>query len=98
MFTNAANGRLAKLVARYEERFGPYREDEYHDPAQCPEDRRSLVAEIKVCGAAAPLAEHLAAYANGEYPLPFTEDLEERYHHIIRWDPHLPRVNAPSTT
>jgi hypothetical protein len=98
MFTNVAKGRVAELVARYEEGFGAYRDDEYHDPAQCPQDRRSLVAEIKVGGAAAPLAEHLTAYANGEYPLPFTEDLEERYHQIIRWDPHLPRQDAPSTT
>lgn len=98
MSTNAATGKLAELTARYRERFGAYRDDEYHDPAQCPQDRRSLVAEIKVCAAAAPLAEHLSAYANGEYPLPFTEDLEENYHRIIRWDPHLPRVDAPSTT
>ena len=82
----------------YEERFGPYEDGEYHDPAQCPEDRRSLVAEIKVSSAALPLAAHLADYARGVYRLPFTEDLEPMFHKIIRWDPHLPRQNAPSVT
>ncbi len=82
----------------YEDRFGPYNDDEYRDPAQCPQDRRSLVAEIKVSSAALPLAAHLAGYASGNYPLPFTEELEPMFHKILRWDPHLPRMHPPSTT
>lgn len=82
----------------YEERFGPYNDEDYHDPSQCPEDRRSLVAEIKVSSAALPLADHLADYGAGRYPLPFAADLEPSFHKIIRWDPHLPRHGAPSTT
>jgi hypothetical protein len=82
----------------YEERFGPYKDDDYRDPSQCPEDRRSLVAEIKVSSAALPLAAHLADYGAGKYPLPFAGELEPMFHKIIRWDPHLPRQKAPSTT
>ena len=82
----------------YEEQFGPYNDDDYRDPAQCPESRRALVAEIKVCAASIPVARHLASYACGNYPLPFTEDLEGLYHRIMAWDPHLPRQSHPTTT
>ena len=98
MHATQSGHHLEDLFRRYEDRFGPYDDDAYRDPAQCPEDRRSLVAEIKVVSAATPLASHLAAYAAGKYPLPFSEDMEGSYHRIIRWDPHLPRANPPSTT
>jgi len=78
----------------YESRFGPYHDDDYRDPAQCPEDRRALVAEIKVSAAAIPLANHLADYADGEFPLPVSEKLEPLFRKILAWDPHLPRYAA----
>lgn len=82
----------------YEEQFGPYNDDDYRDPAQCPESRRSLVAEIKVSAASIPLARHLTAYACGNYPLPFTEELKGLFHRMMDWDPHLPRPSKPTTT
>ena len=81
----------------YEQRFGPYNDDDFRTPADCPEDRRALVAEIKVSAAAVPLADHLLDYANGEYPMPFSEQLEPLFHKIIAWDHHLPRYNLAPT-
>ncbi len=81
----------------YEELFGAYNDDEYRSPAQCPEDRRALVAEIKVSAAAKTLASHLGQYAGGTYPLPFAEDFSPLFRKIADWDPHLPREHPPST-
>ena len=81
----------------YEDHFGPYNDDDYRSPAQCPESRRALVAEIKVSAAAKTLATHLGQYAGGTYPLPFTEDLSPLFRKIADWDPHLPRDQSPST-
>ena len=81
----------------YEDAFGPYNDDDYRSPAQCPESRRELVAEIKVSAAAKTLATHLGLYAGGSYPLPFTEDLIPLFRKIADWDPHLPRDKSPST-
>ena len=77
----------------YERRFGPYNDDDFSSPEDCPEDRRELVAEIKVSAAAVPLSDHLVDYASGEYPLPLTEQLEPLFHKIIEWDRYLPRHN-----
>lgn len=77
----------------YERRFGPYNDDDFHSPEDCPGDRRELVAEIKVSAAAVPLSDHLLDYAHGEYPLPLTEQLEPLFHKIIEWDRYLPRHN-----
>lgn len=81
----------------YEEHFGPYNDDDYRSPAQCPENRRTLVAEIKVSAAARTLASHFGHYAGGTYPLPFTEDFSPLFRKITDWDPHLPRDHPPST-
>jgi hypothetical protein len=43
----------------YERRFGPYNDDDFRSPDDCPDDRRELVAEIKVSAAAVPLSDHL---------------------------------------
>ena len=77
----------------FEQRFGPYKDEDFGSPGDCPEDRRELVAEIKVSAAAVPLSDHLLDYANGDYPLPFTEQLEPLFHKIIEWDHYLPRHN-----
>jgi len=78
----------------YERRFGPYNDDDFRLPEDCPDDRRELVAEIKVSAAAVPLSNHLLDYAHGEYPLPLTEQMEPLFHKIIAWDPCLPRHNT----
>lgn len=83
--------RYRQALAQFEDRFGSYREDDYGSPTQCPEDRRALVAEIKVSAAAALISDHLAPYAEGIYPLPCTEKLEPLYLKVRDWDPHLPR-------
>ena len=82
----------------YERRFGPYNDDDFHSPDNGPEDRRELVAEIKVSAASVPLSDHLLDYAQGEYPLPLTEQLEPLFHKIIEWDRYLPRHNQAALT
>jgi hypothetical protein len=88
------SSRHRQALAQYEDRFGSYREEEYGSPTQCPEDRRALVAEIKVSAAAALIADHLAPYAEGIYPRPCAEKLEPLYRRVRDWDPHLPRECA----
>ncbi|MCW1883571.1 hypothetical protein OKA04_02455 [Luteolibacter flavescens] len=77
----------------YERRFGPYNDNDFRTPEQCPEDRRELVAEIKVSAAAVPLSDHLLDYAHGEYPMPLSEQLEPLFLKILAWDRYLPRHN-----
>jgi len=92
------SSRHVLALAEYGDRFGTYRGDDYRSPAQCPEDRRSLVAEIKVGEAAAILANHFSQYVEGDYLLPYTEDLHDHYKQVADWDPHLPRKGRKITT
>lgn len=85
------SSRHRHALAQFEDRFGEYREEEYGSPAQCPADRRALVAEIKVSAAAALIADHLAPYAEGIYPEPCARKLEPLCSQVRDWDPHLPR-------
>jgi hypothetical protein len=78
----------------YERRFGPYNDDDFRSPDDCPDDRRELVAEIKVSAAAVPLSDHLLDYAQGEYPMPLTEQMEPLFHKIMEWDRYLPRHSS----
>jgi hypothetical protein len=80
----------------FEQRFGPYNDDDFRHPEGCPDDRKALVAEIKVSAAAVPLSVHLLDYAHGDYPLPLSEQLVPLFEKIIEWDPHLPRYNQPA--
>jgi hypothetical protein len=78
----------------YERRFGPYNDEDFRSPENCPEERRELVAEIKVSAAAIPLSDHLLDYAHGEYPMPLTEQMEPLFHKIMEWDRYLPRRSS----
>ncbi|MEO5714928.1 MAG: hypothetical protein ABIT37_15725 [Luteolibacter sp.] len=75
----------------YEQIFGTYHDDKYIKAAECPEDRREMVAEIKVSSAAMTLAGYLMNYASGFYPARDSEKHKLLFEVILEWDPHLPR-------
>ncbi len=75
----------------YQTLFGIFRDDEYQTPGDCPAERCSMVAKIKVSAAATRLGEQVATHAPGLFPAPIVAEIQALCELILQWNPFLHR-------